>query len=84
MLIISPCCSDSVSAGRHVGDHFVVTQCGTVFELGSRKAEPAETPLERMRSSLTTAGPLLAVAGVAAVVGSTLLTHHIQLEVFVV
>jgi hypothetical protein len=72
------------TAGRHVGDQYVRTACGTVFELGSRRAAAEETRIESLRRSLVSSAPLLAAAGTAVVVGSTLLSHHVQLSVFVV
>ncbi|KAG5191243.1 hypothetical protein JKP88DRAFT_352414 [Tribonema minus] len=74
-------------AGRRVADQYVRTECGAVFELGARRGaddDAATTALAPVASAFAAAAPLLALASAAAVLGATVLTHHVQLEVFVV
>lgn len=76
------------STGRRVSDHYIRTECGAVFELGARRNDSDggsdASPAARVSATLAKAAPLLALASMAAVAGATVLTHHVQLEVFVV
>ncbi|CAM9706281.1 unnamed protein product [Scytosiphon promiscuus] len=68
-------------SGRKIQDQYVATQCGVVYELGERR----ETDLVGQASSnLLKIAPATVVALAGAFYALTALSHHVQVEVFVI
>ncbi|CAM9302629.1 unnamed protein product, partial [Hapterophycus canaliculatus] len=68
-------------SGRKIQDQYVATQCGVVYELGER----LETDLVGQASSkMLKIAPATVVALAGAFYALTALSHHVQVEVFVI
>ncbi|CAM9618415.1 unnamed protein product [Ectocarpus sp. 6 AP-2014] len=68
-------------SGRKIQDQYVATQCGVVYELGERR----ETDLVSQASSkMLKIAPATVLALAGAFYALTALSHHIQVEVFVI
>ncbi|CAM9257630.1 unnamed protein product [Ectocarpus sp. 12 AP-2014] len=68
-------------SGRKIQDQYVATQCGVVYELGERR----ETDLVSQASSkMLRIAPATVLAVAGAFYALTALSHHIQVEVFVI
>ncbi|CAM9753127.1 unnamed protein product [Ectocarpus sp. 4 AP-2014] len=69
------------TSGRKIQDQYVATQCGVVYELGERR----ETDLASQASSkMLKIAPATVLALAGALYALTALSHHIQVEVFVI
>eukprot|EP00752_Nemacystus_decipiens_P013338 g11808.t1 len=68
-------------SGRKIQDQYVATQCGVVYELGERR----ETDMVVQASSkMLKIAPATVVALAGAFYALTALSHHVQVEVFVI
>ncbi|CAM9543529.1 unnamed protein product, partial [Choristocarpus tenellus] len=69
--------------GRRLEDQYIITQCGVVYELGEKKPVDIVSEAKGFGGMLKVA-PVTLLALSTAFYAATILSHHLQVEIFVV